>query len=388
MSTTVADKPKKKLSVAERLKAEHQPHEDFLPLQGTDYVEFYVGNAKQAAHFYKTAFGFQSVAYSGPETGVKDRASYVVRQNKLTLMLTTPIRSKTEMADHIYKHGDGVKVLALRVEDAKSAWEETTKRGGKSYLKPTTLKDDDGEVVMSGIHTYGDVVHLFIERKNYRGAFMPGFRKWQSDYNPPETGLQYVDHCVGNVGWNQMNPWVKFYEDVMGFRNILTFDDKDISTEYSALMSKVMSNGNGFVKFPINEPAEGKKKSQVEEYLEFYDGEGVQHVAMATNNIIETVTDLQNRGVEFLQVPSTYYDTLLDRVGHIDEELSALKRLGILVDRDDEGYLLQIFTKPVEDRPTLFFEIIQRKGAKSFGKGNFKALFEAIEREQAARGNL
>ena len=386
MSTIV--EPKKKLSVAERLKAEHQPHEDFLPLQGTDYVEFYVGNAKQAAHFYKTAFGFQSIAYSGPETGVKDRASYVVRQHKLTLMLTTPIRAKNDIADHLYKHGDGVKVLALRVDDAKSAWEETTKRGGKSYLKPTTLKDNDGEVVMSGIHTYGDVVHLFIERKNYRGAFMPGFRKWESSYNPPETGLQYVDHCVGNVGWNQMNPWVKFYEDVMGFRNILTFDDKDISTEYSALMSKVMSNGNGFVKFPINEPAEGKKKSQVEEYLEFYDGEGVQHVAMATNNIIETVTDLQNRGVEFLQVPSTYYDTLLDRVGHIDEELGALKKLGILVDRDDEGYLLQIFTKPVEDRPTLFFEIIQRKGAKSFGKGNFKALFEAIEREQEARGNL
>jgi 4-hydroxyphenylpyruvate dioxygenase len=279
-------------------------------------------------------------------------------------------------------------VLALRVDDAKSAWEETTKRGGKSYLKPATLKDEHGEVVMSGIHTYGEVVHLFIERKNYRGAFMPGFRKWESTYNPPDTGLQYVDHCVGNVGWNQMNPWVKFYEDVMGFRNILTFDDKDISTEYSALMSKVMSNGNGFVKFPINEPAEGKKKSQVEEYLDFYDGEGVQHVAMATNNIIETVTDLQKRGVEFLQVPSSYYDTLLDRVGHIDEEISALKKLGILVDRDDEGYLLQIFTKPVEDRPTLFFEIIQRKGAKSFGKGNFKALFEAIEREQAARGNL
>ncbi|HEY4283896.1 MAG TPA: 4-hydroxyphenylpyruvate dioxygenase [Chthoniobacterales bacterium] len=386
MSTIV--EPKKKLSIAERLKAEHQPHEDFLPLQGTDYVEFYVGNAKQAAHFYKTAFGFQSVAYAGPETGVKDRGSYVVRQHKLTLMFTTPLRGKNDIADHVYKHGDGVKVLALRVDDAKSAWEETTKRDGKSYLKPTTLKDNDGEVVMSGIHTYGDVVHLFIERKNYRGAFMPGFRKWESNYNPPDTGLQYVDHCVGNVGWNQMNPWVKFYEDVMGFRNILTFDDKDISTEYSALMSKVMSNGNGFVKFPINEPAEGKKKSQVEEYLEFYDGEGVQHVAMATNNIIETVTDLQNRGVDFLQVPSSYYDTLLDRVGHIDEELSALKKVGILVDRDDEGYLLQIFTKPVEDRPTLFFEIIQRKGAKSFGKGNFKALFEAIEREQDARGNL
>jgi 4-hydroxyphenylpyruvate dioxygenase len=362
--------------------------QDFLPLQGTDYVEFYVGNAKQAAHFYKTAFGFQSLAYSGPETGVKDRASYAIRQNKLTFVLTTPIRPNNSMADHIYKHGDGVKAIALTVEDATSAWKETTKRGGKSFLKPTTLSDDDGEVVMSGIHTYGDVVHLFIERENYGGVFMPGFRKWDSTYNPRQTGLQYVDHCVGNVGWGQMNPWVKFYEDVMGFRNILSFDDKDISTEYSALMSKVMSNGNGYVKFPINEPAEGKKKSQVEEYLEFYNGEGVQHVAMATNNIIETVTDLQKRGVEFLHIPSNYYDTLLDRVGHIDEELNALKRLGILVDRDDEGYLLQIFTKPVEDRPTLFYEVIQRKGAKSFGKGNFKALFEAIEREQAARGNL
>jgi 4-hydroxyphenylpyruvate dioxygenase len=362
--------------------------EDFLPLQGTDYIEFYVGNAKQAAHFYKTAFGFQSLAYCGPETGTRDRASYAIRQNKITFVLTTPIRAKNPVADHVYKHGDGVKVLALTVPDATSAWAETTKRGGKSYMKPTTLKDDHGEVVISGIHTYGEVVHLFIERDNYRGPFLPGFRKWESNYNPPQTGLQYVDHCVGNVGWGQMNPWVKFYEEVMGFRNILSFDDKDISTEYSALMSKVMSNGNGFVKFPINEPAEGKKKSQVEEYLEFYDGEGTQHIAMATNNIIETVTDLQKRGVEFLQIPSTYYDTLLDRVGHIDEELNALKRLGILVDRDDEGYLLQIFSKPVEDRPTLFFEIIQRKGAKSFGKGNFKALFEAIEREQAARGNL
>jgi 4-hydroxyphenylpyruvate dioxygenase len=361
---------------------------DFLPLQGTDYVEFYVGNAKQAAHFYKTAFGFQSLAYSGPETGVKDRASYAIRQHKLTFVLTTPLRPDNPVADHIYKHGDGVKVLALKVEDAASAWRETTKRGGKSYLEPKTLKDNDGEVVMSGIHTYGDTVHLFIERKNYRGVFMPGFRKWETAYNPADTGLQYVDHCVGNVGWNQMNPWVKFYEDVMGFRNILSFDDKDISTEYSALMSKVMSNGNGYVKFPINEPAEGKKKSQVEEYLDFYQGEGVQHCALATNNIIETVTDLKNRGVEFLAIPGTYYDTVLDRVGHIDEDLKPLRELGILVDRDDEGYLLQIFTKPVEDRPTLFFEIIQRKGAKSFGKGNFKALFEALEKEQDLRGNL
>jgi 4-hydroxyphenylpyruvate dioxygenase len=379
MPTTIAAPRTKKAPVAE---------EDFLPLHGTDYIEFYVGNAKQAAHFYKTAFGFQDLAYSGPETGTKDRASYAIRQNKITFVLTTPLRPNHHVADHHHKHGDGVKVLALTVDDATSAWEETTKRGGKSFMKPTTLRDDDGELVMSGIHTYGEVVHLFIERQNYDGPFMPGFRKWESAYHPAETGLQHVDHCVGNVALGQMNPWVKFYEDVMGFRNILTFDDKDISTEYSALMSKVMSNGNGFVKFPINEPAEGKKKSQVDEYLEFYNGEGVQHVAMATKNIIETVTDLQKRGVEFLQIPSTYYDTLLDRVGHIDEELNALKRLGILVDRDDEGYLLQIFTKPVEDRPTLFFEIIQRKGAKSFGKGNFKALFEAIEREQAARGNL
>jgi 4-hydroxyphenylpyruvate dioxygenase len=361
---------------------------DFLPLQGTDYVEFYVGNAKQAAHFYKTAFGFQSLAYSGPETGVREKASYVIRQNKLTFVLTTPLRSNNPITEHIHKHGDGVKVLALKVEDATSAWEETTKRGGKSYLEPVTLTDDDGEVVMSGIHTYGDTVHLFIERGNYRGVFMPGFRKWESSYNPPETGLLYVDHCVGNVGWNQMNPWVKFYEDVMGFRNILTFDDKDISTEYSALMSKVMSNGNGFVKFPINEPAEGKKKSQVEEYLDFYNGEGVQHVAVATSDIVKTVTDIQKRGVEFLNIPTSYYDELPARVGHIDEDLEPLKKLGILVDRDNEGYLLQIFTKPVEDRPTLFFEIIQRKGAKSFGKGNFKALFEALEKEQDARGNL
>lgn len=362
---------------------------DFLPLQGTDYVEFYVGNAKQAAHYYMTAFGFQPLAYAGPETGIKDRASYAVRQNKLTLLLTTPLRANNPIADHIYKHGDGVKALALRVEDATKAWEETTKRGGRSYLEPTKTQDESGEVVTSGIITYGDTVHLFIERKNYQGAFLPGYKSWSKPYfNVAETGLQYVDHCVGNVGWNQMDVWVRFYEEVMGFRNILSFDDNDISTEYSALMSKVMSNGNGFVKFPINEPAEGKKKSQVEEYLDFYDGEGVQHVAMATNNIIETVTALRSRGVEFLQVPGSYYDEVLDRVGHIDEDLKPLRELGILIDRDDEGYLLQIFTKPVEDRPTLFFEIIQRKGAKSFGKGNFKALFEAIEREQELRGNL
>jgi 4-hydroxyphenylpyruvate dioxygenase len=361
---------------------------DFLPLHGTDYVEFYVGNAKQAAHYYKTAFGFQSLAYAGPETGVKDKVSYAIRQQKLTFVFTTALRPSHNIAEHVHKHGDGVKFLALKVTDATDAWEQTTKRGGKSYQAPTTLQDDNGEVIISGIHTYGDTVHLFIERSNYTGVFLPGFKPWVSHYNPPTSGLQYVDHCVGNVGWNQMNPWVNFYEEVMGFKNILTFDDSDISTEYSALMSKVMSNGNGFVKFPINEPAEGKKKSQIEEYLDFYNGEGVQHVALATNNIIETVSDLQNRGVEFLKVPSSYYDTVLDRVGHIDEDLKPLKELGILIDKDEEGYLLQIFTKPVEDRPTLFYEIIQRKGAKSFGKGNFKALFEALEREQDLRGNL
>jgi 4-hydroxyphenylpyruvate dioxygenase len=362
---------------------------DFLPLQGTDYVEFYVGNAKQAAHYYMSAFGFQAIAYAGPETGVKDRASYVVRQNKLTFVLTTPLRAANEIADHVYKHGDGVKFLALRVDDATDAWQQTTQRGGQSYMEPQRLQDGDGEVVMSGIHTYGDTVHLFIERKAYNGPFMPGFRKWENKFfKPTDTGLLYVDHCVGNVGWNQMNKWVDFYADVMGFRNILSFDDNDISTEYSALMSKVMSNGNGYVKFPINEPAEGKKKSQVEEYLEFWDGEGVQHVALATADIVKTVTDLKSRGVEFLQVPTSYYDDLTQRVGAIDEDLEPLKELGILVDRDDEGYLLQLFSKPVQDRPTLFFEIIQRKGAKSFGKGNFKALFEAIEREQAERGNL
>ena len=362
--------------------------QDFLPLQGTDYIEFYVGNAKQAAHFYKTAFGFRGIAYAGPETGVRDKASYVLRQNKLTLVFTTPLRSGNEMADHIYKHGDGIKVLALNVEDATSAWKETVGRGAREYLQPIKMEDESGEVILSGIHTYGETVHVFVERKNYHGVFMPGYREWKSVYNPESTGLLYVDHCVGNVGWNQMNPWVDFYQNVMGFRNILSFDDKDISTEYSALMSKVMSNGNGFVKFPINEPAKGKKKSQVEEYLEYYNGEGCQHVAMATNNIVETVSELQRRGIEFLKIPSSYYDDLLSRVGHIDEDLAPLKELGILVDRDEEGYLLQIFTRPVEDRPTLFFEIIQRKGAKSFGKGNFKALFEAIENEQDARGNL
>ncbi|MBB6112499.1 4-hydroxyphenylpyruvate dioxygenase [Mucilaginibacter lappiensis] len=361
---------------------------DFLPLNGTDHVEFYVGNAKQAAHYYKTAFGFQNLGYSGPETGVRDKASYVLQQGKIRIVLTTPLHSEHPIAEHIKKHGDGVKVLALWVDDAYDAFEQTTKRGAEPYQQPQTFTDEHGEVRTSGIMLYGETVHMFIERKNYNGLFLPGYQKLENNYNPPTAGLLHIDHCVGNVGWHKMDKWVNFYEDVMGFKNILTFDDKMISTEYSALMSKVMSNGNGYVKFPINEPAEGKKKSQIEEYLEFYEDEGVQHLALATDNIVATVTDLQSRGVEFLTVPTTYYDELTDRVGHIDEDLEPLKKLGILVDRDDEGYLLQIFTKPVEDRPTLFFEIIQRKGAKSFGAGNFKALFEAIEREQEIRGNL
>ena len=361
---------------------------DFLPLNGTDYLELYVGNAKQAAHFYKTAFGFQSLAYAGPETGVKDRASYVLVQNKIRLVLTTPLYPEHPISEQLTKHGDGVKIIALWVDDAYKSYHETISRGAETYMEPQTLEDENGVVKMSGIFTYGETVHLFIERKDYTGLFMPGFQKWESHYNPDETGLLYVDHCVGNVGWNQMDKWVKFYEDIMGFKNILTFDDKQISTEYSALMSKVMSNGNGYVKFPINEPAEGKRKSQIEEYLDFYGDEGVQHIAIATNDIVDTVTKLQDRGVEFLKIPTVYYDDLESRVGKIDEDIEPLKHLGILVDRDEEGYLLQIFTKPVEDRPTLFFEIIQRKGAKSFGAGNFKALFEALEREQDLRGNL
>jgi 4-hydroxyphenylpyruvate dioxygenase len=362
---------------------------DFLPINGTDYIEFYVGNAKQAAHFYKTAFGFQSLAYAGPETGVKDRASYVLKQGKIRLVLTTPLKSDSPMTQHIAKHGDGVKVLALWVDDAYKAYEETTSRGGKSYLEPTTLTDEHGEVRMAGIYTYGETVHMFVERKNYNGIFMPGYKEWKSSYNPTDAGLLYVDHCVGNVGWNRMNPTIQWYEDVMGFVNILSFDDKQINTEYSALMSKVMSNGNGYVKFPINEPAEGKKKSQIEEYLDFYEGEGVQHIAVATNDIVKTVRELKSRGVEFLDAPpAAYYEDLINRVGKIDEDIAPLQELGILVDCDEEGYLLQLFTKPVEDRPTLFFEIIQRKGAQSFGAGNFKALFESIEKEQAKRGNL
>jgi 4-hydroxyphenylpyruvate dioxygenase len=336
-----------------------------------------------------SAFGFQALAYAGPETGMKDKVSYVLRQHKLTFVLTTALRTNNTVAEHVYLHGDGVKTLALMVDDAEDAWIQTTKRGARSFFAPRTLTDEKGRVVLSAIKTYGDTVHVFVERKEYNGVFMPGFVAWENPwYKPADCGLLYVDHCVGNVGWHRMNEWVRFYENVMGFKNILSFDDHDISTEYSALMSKVMSNGNGFVKFPINEPAEGKKKSQVEEYLEFFGGEGVQHVALATNDIVKTVSDLRTRGIEFLKVPESYYDDLQDRVGKIDEDLAPLKELGILVDRDDEGYLLQLFTRPLQDRPTVFFEIIQRKGAKSFGKGNFKALFEVIEREQALRGNL
>ena len=364
--------------------------EDFLPIMGTDYVEFYVGNAKQAAHFYKTALGFQSLAYAGLETGIRDRTSYVVVQDKIRLIFTTPMPGSGDSAifDHITKHGDGVKVIALWVEDATKAWEETTKRGARSYFEPTTMSDADGEIVRSGIHTYGDTVHIFVERKNYHGVFMPGFEKWESHYNPSPVGLKYIDHMVGNVDWGQMNVWAKFYNETMGFANLITFDDKDISTEYTALMSKVMTNGNGRIKFPINEPAAGKKKSQVEEYIDFYNGAGCQHIAVATDDIVHTVSEMNKRGVEFLYVPGTYYDTVPARVGEIAEDLEELKEHGIMVDRDDEGYLLQIFTKPLTDRPTLFFEIIQRKGAQSFGKGNFQALFESIEAEQARRGTL
>ncbi|RPD98565.1 4-hydroxyphenylpyruvate dioxygenase [Aureibaculum marinum] len=362
--------------------------EDFLPILGTDYVELYVGNAKQSAHFYKTAFGFQSEAYAGLETGLKDRVSYVLKQDKIRLVLTTSLVQDGAINKHVNEHGDGVKVIALWVEDATKAFEETTKRGAKPYLKPTKEEDEDGFVIRSGIYTYGETVHIFVERKNYKGTFLPGYKKWESHYNPKPVGLKFIDHMVGNVGWGQMKKWCDFYAKIMGFAQIISFTDDDISTEYTALMSKVMSNGNGRIKFPINEPAEGKKKSQIEEYLDFYNGPGVQHIAVATNDIVRTVKAMRERGVEFLYVPETYYDDLLERVGKIDEDVEVLKENGILIDRDEEGYLLQLFTKPVLDRPTMFFEVIQRKGAQSFGVGNFKALFEAIEREQANRGTL
>jgi 4-hydroxyphenylpyruvate dioxygenase len=367
--------------------------QDFLPLLGTDYIEFYVGNAKQAAHFYKTAFGFQSHAYRGLETGAKDSVSYVLTQDKIKLVLTTPLNSTSPINNHIVKHGDGVKVIALWVEDARKAYEETTSRGAKSYMEPTLMSDEHGEVVRAGIYTYGETVHLFVERKNYRGTFLPGFQKWESDYNPPSAGLKYIDHMVGNVGWNQMDIWVKWYEYVMGFENFLSFDDKQIHTEYSALMSKVMSNGNGRIKFPINEPAKAAKRSQIEEYLDFYEGAGVQHIAVATDDIIKTVSQLKASGVEFLSTPpAAYYKSVpgrLQEFSHeLGEDIEKLMALGIMIDADEEGYLLQIFTKPIEDRPTLFFEVIQRMGARGFGAGNFKALFESIEREQAKRGTL
>jgi 4-hydroxyphenylpyruvate dioxygenase len=361
---------------------------DTFPINGTDYVEFYVGNAKQASHYYRTAFGFQLVGYRGPETGTREQASYLMQQNKVRLILTSALSPDHPAGAHVALHGDGVRDIALWVDNAREAFDVAVERGAQPVQRPTVLKDESGEVVIAAIQTYGDTIHSLVERRNYRGGFLPGFQTITPRYNPPPVGLQYVDHCVGNVELGAMNKWVKFYEDVMGFRNLISFDDKDISTEYSSLMSKVVASGNDRIKFPINEPAKGRKKSQIDEYLEFYRGPGVQHLAIATDNIVQTVTMLRDRGVEFLQVPKTYYDTVQERVGRIDEKLGQLKELGILVDRDDEGYLLQIFSKPVQDRPTLFYEIIQRKGAKSFGKGNFKALFEAIEREQAARGNL
>lgn len=362
--------------------------EDFLPINGTDYVELYVGNAKQSAHFYKTALGFQSLAYAGLETGSKDRVSYVLQQDKIRLVLTASLREDGPINEHLNKHGDGVKVIALWVDDATKAYEETVKRGAKPYFKPIKEEDKNGYVVRSGIHTYGDTVHIFVERENYNGVFLPGFKKWKSHYNPAPVGLKFIDHMVGNVDWGQMKKWCEFYAKVMGFAQIISFTDDDISTDYTALMSKVMSNGNGRIKFPINEPAKGKKKSQIEEYIEFYNGAGVQHIAVATDDIVKTVSAMRKRGIEFLYVPDTYYDDLLERVGEIDENVEVLKEHGILIDRDDEGYLLQLFTKPIVDRPTLFIEVIQRKGAQSFGAGNFKALFEAIEREQANRGTL
>jgi 4-hydroxyphenylpyruvate dioxygenase len=362
--------------------------QDFLPINGTDYVELYVGNAKQAAHYYKTAFGFQSLAYAGLETGVRDRVSYVLVQDKIKLVLTTPLVTDSPIADHIKKHGDGVKVIALWVDDAREAFKATTERGAEVYFEPVVETDEDGAIVKAGIRTYGDTVHIFIERKNYNGVFMPGYEEWISEYNPGSCGLKYIDHMVGNVELGAMNKWADFYANIMGFANLVTFDDKDISTQYTALMSKVMTNGNGRIKFPINEPALGLKKSQVEEYLDFYGGAGCQHIAVATNDIVFTISEMRKRGVEFLYVPGKYYDTVGDRVGEIAEDMATLKSLGIMVDRDEEGYLLQIFTKPVEDRPTLFFEIIQRKGARSFGKGNFQALFESIEAEQERRGTL
>ena len=361
---------------------------DTFPINGTDFVEFYVGNAKQAAQFYRNTFGYRILAYRGPETGTRDRASYVLEQDKVRIVLTTALRPDSDIATHVHKHGDGVKDIALWVDDARRAFKLAVERGAKPAYEPKSLVDEDGEVVIAGIRTYGETIHSLVERKNYKGPFMPGFVPFAGRGHAKGVGLKYIDHCVGNVELGAMNKWVKYYADVLGFSQLISFDDKAISTEYSALMSKVVANGNGRIKFPLNEPAKGKKKSQIDEYLEFYQGPGCQHIAIATDNIIETVTKLRDAGVEFLRVPGTYYDTVTERVGKIDEDLAPIRDLGILVDRDEEGYLLQIFSKPMEDRPTLFYEIIQRKGAKSFGAGNFKALFEALEREQDLRGNL
>ena len=361
---------------------------DTFPINGTDFIEFYVGNAKQAAHFYRNVFGYKILGYRGPETGTRDRASYILEQGKVRLLLTRALRPDSDIASHVHKHGDGVKDIALWVDDVRKAFRLAVERGAKPAYEPKALVDEQGEVVIAGIHTYGETIHSLVERRNYKGPFMPGFVPFAGRGQADDVGLQYIDHCVGNVELGAMNKWVKYYADVLGFSQLISFDDKTISTEYSALMSKVVANGNGRIKFPLNEPAKGKKKSQIDEYLEFYQGPGCQHIAIATDNIIETVTKLRDNGVEFLRVPGTYYDTVIDRVGHIDEDVTRLRELGILVDRDEEGYLLQIFTKPMEDRPTLFYEIIQRKGAKSFGAGNFKALFEALEREQDLRGNL
>ena len=361
---------------------------DTFPINGTDHLEFYVGNAKQAAIYYQATFGYQLIAYRGPETGCRDTVSYVLEQNKIRMVLTSAVRPGHPVGEHVARHGDGVKVLALWVDDCRDAYTKAIARGAESAFGPEVHRDEQGEVVMAAIKTYGETIHTLVERKNFEGVFLPGFVAKSSSFPVDPVGLKFVDHCVGNVPLGEMNQWVDFYRDVLGFQLLVTFDDKDISTEYTALMSKVVSNGNGRIKFPINEPAEGKKKSQIEEYLDFYQGAGVQHIAVATDDILTTVQKLRDRGVDFLYVPEVYYDDLLDRVGAIDEDLDDLRRLNILVDRDDEGYLLQIFTKPVQDRPTVFYEIIQRRGAKSFGKGNFKALFEAIEREQALRGTL
>ncbi|MBS1550956.1 MAG: 4-hydroxyphenylpyruvate dioxygenase [Bacteroidetes bacterium] len=363
---------------------------DFLPLKRIDHLEFYVGNAKQSSFFYQYVMGFNLTGYSGLETGNREKASYLLEQGKIRFVLSSPLTDDSFLAEHHKKHGDGVRDIAMEVDDAAKSYYETTNRGAKGVLEPTEIKDENGVIIKSSIQTYGDTIHSFIERKNYNGSFMPGFMNAESKgaKNIKDTGLKSVDHIVGNVELGTMNDWVKFYAHTMGFNQLISFDDKDISTDYTALMSKVMQNGSGKIKFPINEPAKGKKKSQIEEYLDFYKSAGAQHIAMSTGNILETVTELQNRGLEFLTVPTTYYRELEGRIGKIDENISDLEKLGILVDRDEDGYLLQIFSKPIEDRPTVFFEIIQRKGARSFGKGNFKALFEAIEREQELRGTL